>query len=87
MVTPNEIFVKIKSKAGGKYYLLKDYSKFVSKYQTRIYKGGFTLNKTIKLDFAQEYFSEGVVCFYKNPNLLQAKDKRLYEFIKKVVDE
>lgn len=80
-------FKMINSKAGGKYYVLKDYSKFVSKYQTRIYKGGFTLMGKIKIDYAQEYFSEGIMYYYKNPKLLEEKDLLLYKFIEKVVNK
>ena len=80
-------FVKIKSKAGGKYYVLKDYSEFISKYQTRVYNGGFTLLGKLDLDYIQEYFSEGVKYYYKDSNLLKNKDIMLYKFIKRVVDD
>lgn len=78
-------FKKVKTKT-GKYWLLKDSSKFVSEYQTRIYGNGFGLHGDIKLKYAQEYFSEGVKYFYKNTELLRSKDNTLYKFIKKVVD-
>ena len=80
-------FMKIRSKAGGKYYVLKDYSDFISRYQTRIYNGGFNLLGKLNLEYAQEYFSEGVKYYYKNPKLLEKKDKVLYSFIKKVIDK
>lgn len=78
-------FKKMKTKT-GRYWLLRDSSKFVSEYQTRVYTGGFDLFGNLNVDFAQEYFAEGVKYFYKNPELLQNKDSTLYKFIKKVVD-
>ena len=70
------------------YFRLKDYSKFVSKYQTRIYDWptNFIKNK-VNTDFALEYFSEGIMFYYKNPVLLKEKDFELYEFIKEIVEK
>lgn len=67
-----------------KYYILKDNSNFVSEYQTRVYAGGF-INDILDVDYALEYFSEGVMYFYKDPKLLKEKDLLLYKFIEKVV--
>lgn len=80
-------FIKIKSKNTGKYYVLKDYTEFISRYQTRIYEGGFDLFGNLKIEYALEYFSEGVKYYYKNPKLLENKDKLLYTFIRKVIDK
>ena len=72
----------------GKYWVLKDSSGFVSSYQTRVYDGigNFIFGK-VNVKYLQEYFSEGVKYYYKNPSLLKSKDSNLYNFIKKVVDD
>jgi len=70
----------------GKYWVLKDTTKFVSPYQTRLYKrfDSFNLfNRKPNLDFHLEYFSEGVRMYYKNPNKLAKTDIELYNFINK----
>lgn len=66
----------------GKYYRLKNSTNFVSKYQTRIYYGGFNIFGKIKVDYAREYFSEGLKYYYKDPELLKEKDIELFNFIK-----
>lgn len=80
-------FKKVKG-ASGEYWILKDASKFVSTYQTRIYdsKFSFTFDK-VNTHLALEYISEGLKCYYKNPKLLKQKDKKLYEFIDKVIKD
>ncbi len=70
------------------YYLLKDSSEFVSKYQTRIYKGNrssFTVLGKVKERLAKEYLSEGLKYYFKEPNKLYNVDKPLYNFIDKIV--
>lgn len=79
-------FKLINSKT-GKYWILKDNSKFISQYQTRIYFGGFKLNGKVKTSHALEYFSEGIKFYYKDPNKLKNIDKELFDFIRKVVDD
>lgn len=78
-------FKKVKG-SSGEYWILKDTSKFVSAYQTRIYDStfSFVLGK-VNTHLALEYISEGLKYYYKNPVLLKQKDKKLYEFIDKVV--
>lgn len=80
-------FKKVKG-ASGEYWILKDASKFVSTYQTRIYdsKFSFTFDK-VNTHLALEYISEGLKYYYKNPKLLKQKDKKLYEFIDKVIKD
>ena len=80
-------FKKVKG-ASGEYWVLKDASKFVSTYQTRIYdsKFSFVLGKA-NTHLALEYISEGIKYYYKNPTLLKQKDKKLYEFIDKVIKD
>jgi len=79
---------EVKTTKTGKYWLLKDSSDFVSKYQTRIYNGNrnFIFNK-VNTNYALEYFSEGIKYYYENKKLLLEKDKELYEFIKGVVEK
>ena len=70
------------------YYLLKDYSEFVSEYQTRIYKTilpSFNLKGQPKVLLAKEYFSEGLKYYFKDAGLLVKKDKWLYNFIDEIV--
>lgn len=73
----------------GSYYLLKDYSEFVSQYQTRIYKSkrksSFLILGKVKVSMAKEYFSEGLKYYYYDNKLLKKKDKKLYDFIDKIV--
>lgn len=80
-------FKKIKG-SSGKYWVLKDASKFVSVYQTRIYDSrlAFAFNK-VNTHFALEYISEGLKYYYKNPTLLKSKDKELYDFIDGVIKD
>lgn len=79
---------KIVKGRSGKYWILKDSSDFVSAYQTRIYEGsGNFIFGRVNIKYSQEYFSEGVKYYYKNPSLLKNKDSNLYNFIKKVVDD
>lgn len=80
-------FKKIKGMS-GEYWILKNTSKFVSAYQTRIYdsKFSFVLGKA-NTHLALEYISEGLKYYYKNPALLKRKDKKLYEFIDKVIKD
>ena len=78
-------FKKVKS-TSGEYWILKDTSKFVSAYQTRIYDSKFSfIFDNVNTHLALEYISEGLKYYYKNPTLLKRKDKKLYEFIDKVV--
>ena len=78
-------FKKVKG-TSGKYWVLKDTSKFVSAYQTRIYDSKFSfIFDNVNTHLALEYISEGLKYYYKNPTLLKRKDKKLYEFIDKVV--
>ena len=78
-------FKKVKS-TSGEYWILKDTSKFVSAYQTRIYDSKFSfIFDNVNTHLALEYISEGLKYYYKNPMLLKRKDKKLYEFIDKVV--
>lgn len=78
-------FKKVSRKTGT-YWLLKDSSDFVSKYQTRVYSGGlsFIFNR-VNTSYALEYLSEGLMYYYKNPSLLKSKDLELYKFIEKVI--
>lgn len=79
---------KIVNGKSGKYWVLKDNSDFVSAYQTRVYDGiGNFIFGRVNVRYLQEYFSEGVKYYYKNPSLLKNKDSNLYNFIKKVVDD
>ena len=65
---------------------LSNTSKFVSAYQTRIYDSKFSfIFDNVNTHLALEYISEGLKYYYKNPSLLKRKDKKLYEFIDKVV--
>lgn len=70
------------------YFLLKNYSKFVHKYQSRIYENekSFVFNNA-NYRYALEYFSVGIEFYYKSPILLQEKDIELYKFIEMVVKE
>ena len=78
-------FKKVKG-TSRKYWVLKDTSKFVSVYQTRIYDSKFSfIFDNVNTHLALEYISEGLKYYYKNPSLLKRKDKKLYEFIDKVV--
>lgn len=79
-------FIMKKTKT-GKYWVLKDYSNFVSQYQTRIYNGGFNAFGKIKPSYALEYFSEGIMHYYKDRNLLKKKDEELYNFIKEMINK
>lgn len=78
-------FKKVKGKTGS-YWILKDSSEFVSKYQTRVYNSvfSFIFNK-VNTNYAFEYISEGLMYYYKNPQLLKSKDIDLYRFIDKVI--
>lgn len=70
-------------------YRIED-ARFISEYQGRIYEEGtiLTENGLVNPDALWDYFSEGYVCFFKNPSLLKEKDYDLYSFIKrKVVNE
>lgn len=70
-------------------YRIED-ARFISEYQGRIYEEGtiLTENGLVNLDALWDYFSEGYVCFFRNPSLLKEKDYDLYSFIKrKVVNE
>lgn len=80
-------FKKVKG-ISGEYWILKDTSKFVSAYQTRIYDSRFSfiLGK-VNTQLALEYISEGLKYYYKNPTLLKNKDKELYDFIGKVIKD
>lgn len=80
-------FKKVKG-TSGEYWMLKDTSKFVSAYQTRIYdsKFSFVFDK-VNTHLALEYISEGLKYYYKNPTLLKRKDKKLCEFIDKVIKD
>ena len=79
-------FKKIKGKTGS-YWILKDSSEFVSKYQTRVYNSvfSFKFNK-VNTNYTFEYIAEGLTYYYKNPSLLKKKDMDLYKFIDKVVN-
>lgn len=78
-------FKRVKG-SSGEYWVLKDASKFVSTYQTRIYDSrlSFVFNK-VNTYFALEYISEGLKYYYKNQTLLKTKDKELYDFIDGVI--
>ncbi|HAB66587.1 MAG TPA: hypothetical protein DCE23_04385 [Firmicutes bacterium] len=78
----------VDSKSTGKYYRLKDCSKFVSKYQTRLYyeKNSFIKNKP-NYKYIKEYFSEGMKYYYKDRELLKKIDKELYNYLKEILDE
>ncbi len=70
-------------------YRIED-ARFISEYQGRIYEEGtiLTENGLANPDALWDYFSEGYVCFFRNPSLLKEKDYDLYSFIKrKVVNE
>lgn len=70
------------------YFVLKDCSEFVSKYQTRIYNDiDSFINGKVNTDYALEYISEGVREYFQNPKNLLEKDKLLYKFIKKVIKD
>lgn len=79
-------FQEIKSKTGA-YYLLKDSSEFVSRYQTRIYNNGFSRNSKVIVTSAREYFSEGIKYYYMDKEKLYLKDKNLYEYIKRLMGD
>ena len=80
-------FKKVKGSSKTKYWVLKDSNDFVSQYQTRIYKSLFAFKNNIpNVEYAQEYLSEGLKYYYKNPTLLYKKDRKLYEFIEGVVE-
>lgn len=68
-------------------YFLKDYSNFVSEYQTRIYnKYSFKVfSNKVNIFQAREYFSEGLRCYYEEPDFLFSKDKNLYYFIERII--
>lgn len=80
-------FKKINGKS-GEYWVLKNASAFVSIYQTRLYdsKFSFVVGK-VNTRLALEYISEGLKYYYKNPSLLKKKDKKLYEFIDRVIKD
>lgn len=76
----------IVKRANDSYYVLRDYSRFVSKYQTRIYKKFDSFeNGKPNIKLAREYFSEGISYYYKNRNLLMNKDMGLFIFIDKIM--
>lgn len=70
-------------------YFLKDYSNFVSKYQTRIYnKKPFKgLLSKVNLKQAREYFPEGLRYYYEAPDFLFSKDENLYYFIERIIND
>jgi len=71
-----------------RYWVLKNYDKFVSSYQTRIYNGlGSFIGNEVNTSYALEYFSEGIKYFYKKPELLKEKDLELYNFISEVIKD
>lgn len=75
----------VKSEKTGNYYVLKDSSEFVSRYQTRIYTRGksFIKNKP-NLNNVHEYFSMGVEFYFKDKELLKSVDNELYNYIKEL---
>ena len=67
--------------------------KFVSDYQRKIYNqdidGNFRLNYlnyTFNTKTLGEYFSEGFRCYFESNKLLKRKDKKLYDYIKELLE-
>ncbi len=68
--------------------------KFVSKYQGRIYNFDMygkerynSNNKEFNYKVLGEYFSEGFATYFTNDKLLLKKDKKLYNYIKELLNE
>ena len=69
-----------------------DNSKFISKYQSRVYEKDRYKNERINFQTGEfnyrvlgEYFSEGYKEYILNPNNLKDKDEKLYNFIKELI--
>lgn len=67
-------------------------SKFVSKYQSRVYENDMYKNERVDFKTGEfnyrvlgEYFSEGYKEYILNPNNLKRKDPKLYNFIKELI--
>lgn len=79
---------RVVNSKNGEYYVLKDTTEFVSKYQTRIYSGGFSFfGSKVNVDYAREYFTEGLSYYFKDNKLLFEKDRPLYNYIKKIMGD
>lgn len=68
--------------------------KFISKYQGRIYNFDMygkerynSNNKEFNYKVLGEYFSEGFATYFTNENKLLKKDKKLYDYIKELLNE
>lgn len=64
-------------------------SKFISKYQGRMYAdvGIFNDDMSLNINSLGEYFSEGYREYMINPDNLRVKDKMLFDFIEEISDE
>lgn len=69
-------------------YLLKS-PKFIDDYQGRIYTDIFTADYSapIPLESLFEYFSVGFEAYFKNPNELIKKDRKLYNYIEELMKD
>lgn len=55
--------------------------KFISEYQGRLYRRGYSDVTEIDLSTLKDYFSEGYRAYYTEPWLLKKKDPKLYAYI------
>lgn len=68
--------------------------KFISEYQRRVYgqdiDGNTRLNYldyTFNAKTLGEYFSEGFRCYFESNKLLKRKDKKLYDYLKEILND
>lgn len=71
---------------------LKNNKNFVSDYQATLYprvngEYAFKAFGKVNVSNAKEYFSEGMKFYFKNPALLKDKDKELFYYIEKIMED
>lgn len=84
----NVISISDPTNPGTYIYLLKS-PKFIDDYQGRIYTDIFTADYSapIPLESLFEYFSVGFEAYFKNPNELIKKDRKLYNYIEELMKD
>lgn len=84
----NVISISDSTNPGTYIYLLKS-PKFIDDYQGRIYTDIFTADYSapIPLESLFEYFSVGFEAYFKNPNELIKKDRKLYNYIEELMKD
>lgn len=72
----------------GIFYWIEN-PKFIDKYQGRVYVGdeGFDYKNPINPSQLQEYFSVAFDAYFNNPELLKSKDKKLFDYLERMIND